>query len=65
MNPKITISMFCALSQNYLSTTFWKQKSLRKLSKKLKSGIEMLVGQMVLKVRIKTLILFESITWDR
>ena len=53
--PKIT--MFCTLSQNsQQSTTFWKidNASYKKLFKELKNGIEILVGQAVFKLLIKT-----------
>ena len=51
--PKI--SMFCALSQNN-QQIFWKTNyaSYKKLFKELKNGIEILVGQAVFKIYIKT-----------
>ena len=62
--PKI--SMFCALSQNYQHL---EKKiiyaSYSKLSKKLQKGIEILVGQAVFKLWIKTFKkLFGSITQE-
>ena len=54
--PKI--SMFCALSQN-------NQHLLEKWFKELKNGIEILVGQAVFKLQIKTVkMLFGSITQE-
>ena len=47
LHPQPKISMFSALSQNY-------QHLLSDLPKELKNGIEILVGQMVFKLWIKT-----------
>ena len=46
LHPQPKISIFSALSQNY--------HLLSKLSKELKNGIEILVGQIVFKLWIKT-----------
>ena len=58
--------MFCVLSQNI--NTFSKKKtraSYSKLFKELKNGIEILVGQAVFKLKIKTVkMLFGSVTQE-
>ena len=56
--------MFCALSQNYQHPLEKKiYASYSKLSKELKNSIEILVGQAVFKLWIKTVkMLFGSIT---
>ena len=48
-------SMFCALSENN-QQLFWKidYASYRKLFKEFKNGIEILVGQVVFMLQIKT-----------
>ena len=59
--PKI--SMFCALSQN--CQHFFEYASYSKLYKELKNGIEILEGQAVLKLWIKTVkVMFGSITQE-
>ena len=64
--PKI--SKFCALSQTYQHLLEQKQNYMHlivKLSKELKNGIEILVGQAVCKLWIKTFkMLFGSISQE-
>ena len=55
--------MFCDLSQNYQPFRKIIYAPYSKLSKELKNGIEILVGQAVFNLRIKTVnMLFGSIT---
>ena len=59
LQPKI--SMFCALSKNN-QQLFEKYASYKTLFKDLKNGIEIFVGQSVLKLQIKTvkMLLFDQ-----
>ena len=58
MHLKPKLSMFCALSQKY-QDYFEKIKweSWRKLSEKLKNGIKILIGQVVLELLVENNIL--------
>ena len=60
------ISMFCALSKNY-QKSFWKMiyACYSKLFKELINGIDILIGQAIFKLWIKTIkMLFGSITQE-